>query len=73
MNRPTFALDFETYYDKTVSVTELGTYGYLHHPLCEIYHVAVLELAPEEDVEPPFMYCGSPEGMPCGGFWTGLG
>lgn len=64
MNRPTFALDFETYYDKTVSVTELGTYGYLHHPLCEIYLVAVLELAPEEDVEPPFMYCGSPEGMP---------
>lgn len=32
MSKRTYALDFETYYDKKVSITELGPYHYLHHP-----------------------------------------
>lgn len=64
MSKRTYALDFETYYDKKVSITELGPYHYLHHPMTDIYMVAVVELVPPEETEPPFMYCGEPDGMP---------
>lgn len=37
----TLGIDFETYYDKEVSITTLGTYHYLHHPQMEIYMVAI--------------------------------
>lgn len=37
----TLGIDFETYYDKEVSIGNLGTYHYLRHPLTEIYMVAV--------------------------------
>ena len=64
MSKRTYALDFETYYDKKVSITELGPYHYLHHPMTDIYMVAVVELVPPEETEPPFMFCGEPDGMP---------
>ncbi len=37
------AIDFETYYDKEVSITTLGGYGYLRHPKCEIYLVSIYD------------------------------
>ena len=70
MSRRTYALDFETYYDREVSITTLGTYGYLHHPHCHVYMVAVMELeSPGYEWEPgvdkeAFSYCGEPENMP---------
>jgi hypothetical protein len=35
------AVDFESYYDKEVSITTLGVWGYLRHPMCEVYMVSV--------------------------------
>ena len=52
-----YALDFETYYDKQVSVTTMGLYHYLHHPDCEIYMVAVYSK------EAGFSYVGEPAAM----------
>lgn len=37
----TAAVDFETYYDKEISLTTLGTENYLAHPKCDIYLVSV--------------------------------
>ena len=51
------AIDFETYYDRSVSVNTLGTYHYLRHPACSIYLVAAY--APEIG----FAYVGEPEQM----------
>lgn len=56
----TFAIDFETYYDKEVSVTTLGIYHYLRHPDCSIYLVAVYS------EEAQFSYVGEPEEMDWG-------
>lgn len=53
----TFAIDFETYYDKEASVTTLGIYHYLRHPDCSIYLVAVYSK------EAQFSYVGEPEEM----------
>ena len=35
------AVDFETYYDKTVSITTLGVWHYLRHELSDIYMVSI--------------------------------
>ena len=37
----TYAIDFETFYSKQVSVTTLGMDAYLAHPLCDIYMVGI--------------------------------
>ncbi len=37
----TFAIDFETYYDKEVSISTLGIYHYLRHPQSSIYMVGI--------------------------------
>ncbi len=37
------AIDFETFYDAEVSITELGGWAYLHHPRCLIYLVAIFD------------------------------
>jgi hypothetical protein len=37
----TFAVDFETYYDKTLSITTMGVHAYVRHPDVEIYLVAI--------------------------------
>jgi DNA polymerase I-like protein with 3'-5' exonuclease and polymerase domains len=38
----TFAVDFETYYDKNCSITTLGTLGYFSHPDFDAYMVSVV-------------------------------
>jgi DNA polymerase I-like protein with 3'-5' exonuclease and polymerase domains len=38
----TFAIDFETYYDKECSIKTLGTIGYFNHPLFDAYMVSVV-------------------------------
>jgi len=38
----TFAVDFETYYDKTCSIKTLGTLGYFSHPDFDAYRVSVV-------------------------------
>ena len=35
------AVDYETYYDKEVSITVQGTWHYLRHPKCDIYMVSI--------------------------------
>jgi DNA polymerase len=35
------AIDFETYYDKDVTITELGIYHYLRHPRADLYMVSI--------------------------------
>lgn len=42
MNR-IIALDWETYYDKTCSVKELGNWAYTHHPDFEAYMVSLYD------------------------------
>ncbi len=37
----TYAIDFECYYDKQVSITTQGTFHYLRDPKCDIYMVAI--------------------------------
>ena len=37
------AIDFETYYDKEVSIKTLGAYTYLQHPKCEPYLVTIYD------------------------------
>ncbi len=58
----TYAIDFETYYDKRVSVSVQGVYHYLHDAACDIYLVAVYS------DEAKFAYVGSPQDMD----WTRL-
>lgn len=53
----TYAIDFETYYDRMVSINTLGLHHYLHHPDCEIYLVALYSK------EARFAYVGEPHGM----------
>ena len=50
-----YAIDFETYYDKQVSITTLGIHQYLHHPDCSIYLVSVYS------AEAGFSYVGKPD------------
>ena len=38
----TYALDFETYYDKSCSIKNLGSLGYFSHPEFEAYMVSVV-------------------------------
>ncbi len=38
----TYALDFETYYDKTCSIRTLGPLGYFSHPEFDAYMVSVV-------------------------------
>lgn len=49
-----FAIDFETYYDKQVSITTQGVYHYLRDAACDIYLVAVYS------EEANFSYVGTP-------------
>lgn len=37
----TYAIDFETFYSKDVSINEQGIYGYLRHPEQDIYLVSI--------------------------------
>lgn len=50
----TYAIDFETYYDKKVSIGELGIHHYLRHYDCEIYMVSIYS------AEAGFSYVGEP-------------
>lgn len=50
----TYAIDFECYYDKQVSITTLGQHHYLHHPDCDIYLVGIFSK------EAGFSYVGEP-------------
>ena len=50
-----YAIDFETYYDKQVSITTLGIHQYLRHPDCSIYLVSVYS------AEAGFSYVGKPD------------
>ena len=52
-----YAIDFETYYDKRVSISVQGVYHYLHDAACDIYLVAVYS------DEAQFAYVGEPQGM----------
>ena len=42
IDRNTFAVDFETYYDKGCSIKTLGTLGYFSHPDFDAYMVSVV-------------------------------
>ena len=55
--RMVYGIDFETYYDKTVSVTTQGLWHYLHDPACEIYMVAIYSR------EADYSYVGEPSGV----------
>ena len=55
--RMVYGIDFETYYDKTVSVTTQGLWHYLHDPACEIYMVAIYSR------ESDYSYVGEPTGV----------
>ncbi len=50
----TYAVDFECYYDKQVSVTTLGLEHYLAHPDCDIYMVSIYS------AEAGFSFVGKP-------------
>jgi DNA polymerase I-like protein with 3'-5' exonuclease and polymerase domains len=50
---PTFAIDFETYYDKNVSIVTLGSHHYVRHPDCDVYMISV--------VNDDFEWVGHPE------------
>jgi hypothetical protein len=52
----TFAIDFETYYDKETSITTLGQWHYLRSPASDIYMVAIQ--GPDVD------YVGCPKKAP---------
>lgn len=52
----TYAIDFETYYDKNISITTLGQWHYLRHPESEIYMVAIHG--------PDVSYAGDPKKAP---------
>ena len=52
----TYAIDFETYYDKETSITTLGQWHYLRSPASDIYMVAIQGL----DVD----YVGCPKKAP---------
>ena len=53
----TYAIDFETYYDKEVSISTLGSYHYLRHPQCSIYMVAIYSQ------EAGFAFVGEPKDL----------
>ncbi len=53
----TYAIDFECYYDKEVSITTLGIYHYLRHPKTSIYMVGIYSGTGG------FAYVGPPEEM----------
>jgi len=57
----TYALDFETYYDKETSITTLGQWHYLRSPASDIYMVAIQ--GPDID------YVGCPKKAP----WAKIG
>ena len=42
IDRSTYAVDFETYYDKNCSIKTLGTLGYFSHPDFDAYMVSVV-------------------------------
>jgi hypothetical protein len=52
----TYAIDFETYYDKETSITTLGTWHYLRHEKADIYMVAIKG--------PGVEYVGHPKNAP---------
>lgn len=52
----TYAIDFETYYDKDISITTLGQWHYLRHEKSDIYMVSIQ--GPDVD------YVGSPKKAP---------
>lgn len=52
----TYAIDFETYYDKEISITTLGQWHYLRHEQSDIYLVAIHG--------PGVDYVGSPKNAP---------
>ena len=60
----TYAIDFETYYDKDCSITRLGTYGYTHHPSFHAYLVAVVEILTDKASFENFRYVGDPADCP---------
>lgn len=62
--KPTYALDFETFYAPHYSVSTLGPYAYTHHPEFDAYMVAVHEVVATGEVG--FRYCGEPTGMDWG-------
>ena len=52
----TYALDFETYYDKTCSIRTLGPLGYFSHPQFDAYRVSVVG-------DDGYEYVGHPKGF----------
>lgn len=52
----TYAIDFETYYDKDISITTLGQWHYLRHEKSDIYMVAIHG--------PDVSYVGDPKKAP---------
>jgi hypothetical protein len=49
----TYAVDFESYYDKECSITTLGPRGYFSHPLFDAYLVSVVG-------DDGYEFCGNP-------------
>jgi hypothetical protein len=49
------AVDFESFYDKEISITKLGVWNYLRHPRCDIYLVTIY------DEKRGWKYVGRPE------------
>jgi hypothetical protein len=62
----TYALDYESYYDKEISITTLGGWGYVFHPEADAY---LISIAGTDGLR----YVGSPKNAPWeqlnGGIW----
>lgn len=59
-----YAIDFETYYDKEVSITKLGWKSYFNHPLFDPYMVTVFAESDEDHEE--YRYVGDPKKLDWG-------
>ncbi len=42
MNTTIYAIDYESFYSKDISITTLGVHAYLRHPECDIYLVSIV-------------------------------
>jgi hypothetical protein len=48
----TFAIDFETYYDRDYSLKKMDAYSYVHHPQFDCYLMSVYGVVPNVDAMP---------------------
>ena len=61
----TYAIDFETFYSKEFSVTDLGYYHYVNHPSFDAYMVSIVgDDGPAASPPPPSEAANAPPPPP---------